>query len=101
VFKPIRHGQPFVVFGTPHTLKTLRSLGYKTYDSAIDNSYDEIEDNTKRFVMIVDTIKKIKQQDMHAWYQSMWDDLQYNRQRYISSEDKCNKLLILSKKLIV
>lgn len=100
VFKPIRHGQPFIVFGTPHTLATLRSLGYRTYDSAIDTSYDSIEDNTERFVKIVETIEKIKQKDMHTWYMSMWDDMHYNRQLYLSSLDKKLKLAKLVKSIL-
>ena len=100
VFKPIRHGQPFVVFGTPYTLQTLRKLGYRTYDYAIDNSYDNIEDNTERFKCAVESVKKIKQQDMHAWYMSMWDDLQYNRQLYLSSLDKKSKLTALVKSIL-
>ena len=100
VFKPIRHGQPFVVFGTPHTLETLRRLGYRTYDYAIDNSYDVIEDNTERFKCVVETIRKIRAQDMHKWYMSMWDDLQYNRQLYISTLDKKLKLAELVKNIL-
>lgn len=100
VFKPIRHGQPFVVFGTPYTLKTLRELGYRTYDSVIDNSYDDIEDNTERFRRVVETVGRIKNSDMHSWYLSIVDDLHYNRNRFISSEDKYNKLDQLVQKLI-
>lgn len=100
VFKPIRHGQPFVVFGAPHTLATLRRLGYRTYDYAIDNSYDAIEDNTERFIRIVEAIKKIKQKDMHTWYMSMWDDMQYNRQLYLSTLDKKLKLAELVKNIL-
>jgi hypothetical protein len=37
-------------------------------------------------------VKKIYQQDMHRWYMSMWDDLVYNRQRFINSQDKYQKL---------
>jgi hypothetical protein len=100
VFKPIRHGQPFVVFGTPHTLATLRRLGYRTYDYAIDNSYDVIEDNTERFIRVVEAVKKIKQIDMHSWYMSMWDDMQYNRQLYLSTLDKKLKLEDLIKNIL-
>lgn len=100
VFKPIRHGQPFVVFGTRHTLKTLRDLGYRTYDYAIDNSYDDIEDNTERFIKAVGAVKKIKKQDMHTWYMSMWDDIQYNRALYLSSQDKNQKLDLLIKSIL-
>ena len=100
VFKPIRHGQPFVVFGSPYTLQTLRRLGYRTYDYAIDNSYDEIEDNTERFKCAVASVKKIAVQDMHAWYMSMWDDLLYNRALYISSQNKRSKLDHLIKSIL-
>jgi hypothetical protein len=100
VFKPIRHGQPFVVFGTPHTLKTLRRLGYRTYDYAIDTSYDDIEDNTERFCKVVESVRKVFNQDMHAWYMSMWDDMQYNRQLYISTQDKKEKLSKLIKSIL-
>jgi len=100
VFKPIRHGQPFVVFGTPHTLATLRRLGYRTYDYAIDNSYDSIEDNTERFRAAVESVRKVFKQDMHTWYMSMWDDMQYNRQLYLSSLDKKLKLAELVKSIL-
>lgn len=100
VFKPIRHGQPFVVFGTPYTLKTLRQLGYRTFDNYIDNSYDEIEDNTERFKRLIHTVGLIKKLNLHQWYTSMIDDLTYNRARFISSQDKRIKLEQLIKKIL-
>ena len=88
-----------MVFGTPYTLKTLRQLGYRTYDDHIDNSYDEIEDNTLRFKRVVDAVKQIKQRDLHRWYCSMIDDMTYNRTRFISSQDKLIKLQNLIDKI--
>jgi hypothetical protein len=88
------------VFGTPHTLATLRKLGYRTYDYAIDNSYDSIEDNTERFRAAVESVRKVFNQDMHAWYMSMWDDMQYNRQLYLSTLDKKLKLAELVKNIL-
>ena len=35
---------PFVVLSTPYFLKNLKQLGYKTFDSIIDESYDEFTD---------------------------------------------------------
>ena len=32
---------------TPHTLKKLRELGFKTFGSFIDETYDEVDDNKK------------------------------------------------------
>lgn len=99
IFKPIRHGQPFVVFGAPYTLKTLRSLGYRTFDQCIDNGYDEIQNNTDRFAAGVETVRQLKHIDLHKWYQQALPDIEYNRTRFISSEDKRLKLQALLKKI--
>ena len=85
-FKPIRHGQPFVIFGTPHSLTTLRRLGYRTYDQYIDNSYDNVVDNTERFIKLISTVNKLSQQDLHAWYQRLAKDAEYNQELFVSSK---------------
>jgi hypothetical protein len=36
-FKPIKHAQPFVIFGAVNTLARLRDLGYCTFDNIMDN----------------------------------------------------------------
>jgi hypothetical protein len=81
-------------------LKTLRQLGYRTYDDHIDNSYDEIEDNTQRFKRVVDVVKQIKKLNLHQWYCSMIDDMTYNRNRFINSQDKLIKLQNLVEKIL-
>lgn len=43
IFKPILAKQPFIVHGAPRYLKTLKEMGFKTFDSFIDESYDEVE----------------------------------------------------------
>ena len=63
VFKPIWYMQPFVVFGTPFTLKALQDLGYKTFDNWIDESYDALTDTTERFYSAINSIKKFVDQD--------------------------------------
>ena len=51
--------QPFVLYSTPFSLKKLRKMGYKTFDSIIDESYDEIEDNKKRLEVLNDEIERL------------------------------------------
>jgi hypothetical protein len=97
-FKPIRHAQPFVIFGTPNSVATLKELGYRTFDHAIDNSYDLEFHNTDRFLKTLETVKKINQVDMHAWYQSCHDDIVYNQQLFLSS--KYNRLNTLEQQLL-
>ena len=81
-FKPIRHAQPFVLFAPPGSLALLRRLGYHTFDHAIDNDYDRIMNNTDRFRATVRAIDRLRSQDMHAWYQSLLDDIRYNQEYF-------------------
>ena len=89
-FKPIRHGQPFVIFGTSNSLATLRRLGYRTYDSHIDNSYDTVIDNTERFVKLISTVNKLDNQDLHVWFEQLAEDARYNQELFVAS--KYNRL---------
>ena len=93
-FKPIKFGQPFVIVGAPGSLQALRDLGYRTFDHAIDNSYDLELNNTRRWIQIKSAIAQIKQQDMAQWFATCIDDAQYNQQVFLSSKyNRLNSLL--------
>ena len=93
-FKPIKHGQPFVIVGAPGSLAALRKLGYRTFDHAINNSYDLIQDNTQRWQQTLRTIQQIQQQDMHTWFKKCYDDIKHNQQLFLSSKyARLNSLL--------
>jgi len=79
-YKAIKFGQPFVIIGTAHSLRTLREQGYKTFDNVIDNSYDEITDNTQRWLAIRNTVLNIQSQDMHLWFLKCLPDIRHNQQ---------------------
>ena len=49
IVKPILAERLFIVFSGQHYLRNLRSLGFKTFDGIIDETYDTIEDSTTRF----------------------------------------------------
>jgi hypothetical protein len=57
-FKPIANYQPFIVLGNEGTLKYLKSLGYESFTEMFDESYDQEENITKRFLMVLDEIEK-------------------------------------------
>ena len=93
-FKPIKYGQPFVIVGSPGSLAALRKLGYRTFDHAIDNSYDLLENNTQRWQQTLRTIQQIQQQDMNAWFQRCVDDIKHNQQLFLASKyARLNSLL--------
>jgi F0F1-type ATP synthase membrane subunit b/b' len=61
-FKPIKHGQLFFVAGAVGSLQALRDLGYRTFDSVLDNSYDQIENNTQRWTRLRASIQQAQHQ---------------------------------------
>jgi hypothetical protein len=56
VFKPIVSKQPFMLLAAPGNLAYLKSYGFKTFDSVIDESYDTIQDNDARIEAVVDQL---------------------------------------------
>lgn len=92
-FKPIKHAQPFVVVGAPGSLAALRSLGYRTFDSVLDNSYDTIQDNTQRWSAVRTLIHSIKQ-DPRTLFAACVDDVVHNQQLFAASKyNRVNSLL--------
>ena len=53
IFKPIASKQPFMLLAAPGNLAYLKSYGFKTFDSVIDESYDTIQDNDLRTQAVV------------------------------------------------
>jgi hypothetical protein len=53
IFKPIVSKQPFMLLAAPGNLAYLKSYGFKTFDSVIDESYDTIQDNDLRTEAVV------------------------------------------------
>ena len=58
IWKPIMVGHPFMVYGNQYSLKYLKSVGFKTFDKWIDESYDDEPDRDIRCKMIVNELEK-------------------------------------------
>lgn len=54
----------FVHFGAANWLKKLRSFGFRTFDSIIDESYDDIEDDVERWQAAFDQVKFLSEQNL-------------------------------------
>jgi hypothetical protein len=92
-FKCIKHGHPFVLFAPAGSLAALRDMGYRTFDSAIDNSYDHIVDNTERYLAVVRCIRELAVVDPNRLYNSCVEDLQHNQALFLASKyDRLNTL---------
>jgi hypothetical protein len=86
-FKPIKNAQPFVLVAPPGSLQCLRDLGYRTFDSVLDNTYDQEINNTQRWLKIKHTLEQI-QADPHGMLLRCWDDINHNQQLFLASKSQ-------------
>lgn len=92
-FKPIKHGQPFVIVGCVNSLQLLRDLGYRVFDGTIDNSYDCIADNTERWRVLSNTIEQIKYSNLKEFRARCQEDVEHNQRLFSASKwDRLNML---------
>jgi len=93
VYKPMSHFHPFIILGSPYTLKYLRSMGFKTFGDFWDESYDEELDNDTRFEKVFNLImyfNKIPIEELHDLYTGMIPTLKYNYKLLLSYGNKIN-----------
>lgn len=59
VFKAIAMQHPFILVTAPNTLQYLKKLGYKTFSSIIDESYDTELNDAARIIKIANEIQRL------------------------------------------
>ena len=96
VFKAIKNCQPFVIAGAYGSVQQLREMGYRTFDTVIDHSYDTIEDPTERWEAVCTEMCRIaKSKKIHTMYTNCKDDLIHNQNLFLNKES--NNILICPK----
>lgn len=63
IIRPLLLGMPFVLASTPGHLSRLRDMGFKTYNSLWDESYDLKTPNTQRLRQVFDLVQNLGQFD--------------------------------------
>lgn len=87
IWKPVIAKQIFVVHGNYHYLKTLKELGFKTFSSVFDESYDDEYDPFKRIKKIVDVCAYLKKLDKQKIYAETEYIRQHNRDWFFKREN--------------
>jgi hypothetical protein len=77
--KPLLCGRLFVFFGAKHSLRTLHQIGFKTFSQVIDESYDNIEDDTQRWNAALEQIDRLLDQDPRVIKQQVLGVLEHNQ----------------------
>jgi hypothetical protein len=95
-FKPIKHGQMFFVAGPAGSLQVLRDLGYRVFDSVLDNSYDLEPNATQRWQALTRSIF-FTQPDLPQLFELCRSDIEHNQQLF--QANKIHRLNTLIKEI--
>ena len=71
----------FVHFGAQYFLKNLRGLGFRTFDSVIDESYDLVDNTVDRYAAAFEQVTQLLAQDPVAIRQQTWNIVEHNHRR--------------------
>jgi hypothetical protein len=92
-FKPIKHGQMFFVAGPAGSLQVLRDLGYRVFDSVLDNSYDLELDHTQRWMALTRAVY-FAQAELPELFEQCRADIEHNQQLFQTTKtDRLNNLI--------
>jgi len=87
--RPMIYFHPFIVWGNPGTLKTLKDLGFETFPEFFDERYDNIKNSEIRMKMILNDVKRLCEmpiEEIHNLYQSVIPKLIHNRNLLIQMD---------------
>jgi len=84
--KSLMSGRLFVVIGPQHHLKNLRELGFQTFNSVIDESYDLEPDPVIRWNMAADQIDQLSKCNFQSVNDRLKKILKHNRKLACNSE---------------
>ena len=82
-YKCIKYGQPFVIIGTAGSLAQLQRDGYRTFDRAIDPTYDTITNSTDRYMAIRAVLKDLACVPTDQLMSACRADLEHNQRIFL------------------
>jgi hypothetical protein len=85
IFKPIVAGRPFVLVAAPGNLAYLRSYGFQTFSSWIDESYDTVQDPDMRLDLVTNQLRQfcsLSVSDLRDLHRDMLPVLEFNKQHF-------------------
>ncbi len=86
-FKCILNLQPFVIAGSPNSIKLLKTLGYRTFSKVIREAYDDEQDPQERMQEIVNCVYSLSQRNDLEHIEILKiikADLEYNQKLFLS-----------------
>jgi len=85
----------FILFGAAGSLTLLKKLGFRTFDSVIDETYDTVQDHMLRWEMAFDQVKKLAKLDPRKIYDQTEEIREHNfnrlREYYLETQNKVQR----------
>lgn len=78
--------RPFIPFCGQYFLKNLKSVGFRTFSSVIDESYDNIEDLQDRFNTAWQQVEWLCKQDPEQVLTELASVLDYNQRHFLTTD---------------
>lgn len=88
IYKALLIGHPFVAVSSYKFYKALKNRGYKTFDHLIDESFDDISDNSNRLSAIVNSITELCSQNLNEFLDNARPICKHNQSRFLEEVGK-------------
>jgi len=86
IVKPILARRLFIIVGNRYSLRTLKAMGFKTFDSIIDESYDDIEPTNQRFDAALNQLKWLCEQDQQSIFAQCREITEHNFKHMMTTD---------------
>lgn len=83
IWKPIMMGHPWICVANAGFYRDMRKLGFQTFGSIIDESFDDIIDHQQRIQRVSDIISDLAEQDLVSFLQACEPICKYNQQHFL------------------
>lgn len=88
IWKAILMGHPWICVSNSGFYRDMRNLGFKTFDSLIDESFDTIEHRRERLEKIGQTVEDLCRSDLPSFLGAAESICKYNQQHMIEYRDR-------------
>jgi hypothetical protein len=86
IVKPILAERLFLVVAGQHYLKNLQSIGFKTFDNVLDESYDNVADDTLRFNLVCEQMLQLTRMPQSIILDRIKPIVKHNRQVMLETD---------------
>ena len=83
IWKPIAMCHPWIAVANQGYYRDMRNLGFRTFGSLIDESFDQIDNSQQRIERISEIVEDLCRQDLVSFVTAAEDICKYNQQHLI------------------